>query len=103
MKIDGLTPSSSSQRLDNAKSRRKGAAAKTGASEHTDSNVELTGISSRLQALEAYLSGFDGIDMNKVETMRQAIAEGHYGLDEDVIAERLVGDIVEDLRRHAKK
>ncbi len=103
MKIDGLTPTANSQRLDTAKSRRKGTASKTGSAASSDSNVELTGISSRLQELEAYLSGFDGVDMPKVEAMRQAIAEGRYGINEDVIAERLVGDIVEDLRRQVKK
>ena len=101
MKIDGLLPPSSNQRLDSAKSRRKGAAAKTATG--ADSDVELTGISSRLLELETYLAGLGGIDTGKVEAMRQAIAEGRYGFDEDLVAERLALDIVEDLRRRSNK
>lgn len=103
MKIDGLTPTTSSQRLDSTKGRRKGTAEKGEKATSADANVELTGISSRLQELESYLSGIDGVDMDKVEAMRQAISEGRYGINEEVIAERLVGDIVAGLRRQIQK
>lgn len=103
MKIDGLTPTTSSQRLDNTKGRRKGTADRPDKAAGPDATVELTGISSRLQELESYLSGFDSVDMDKVEAMRQAIGEGRYGINEDVIAERLVGDIVAGLRRQIQK
>lgn len=102
MKIDGLFPTSGNQRLDNAKNRRKGAVSKPDSSIGADSNVALTDISARLQEIETHLSGIDTLDSNKVEAARQAIAEGRYGIDEDAIAERLVQDIVEDLRRQAK-
>lgn len=103
MKIDGLTPPSRNQRTDDAKSRRKTSAAKPSDTSSADSTVELTGISSQLQAIEALIGDYDGVDMNKVESIRQAISEDRYSVNEELIAERLVASIVEGLRHGTKK
>lgn len=102
MKIDSLFPTSGNQRLDSTKNRRKGVVTKRDSAIAADSSVALTDISARLQEIETQLAGIDNIDSGKVEATRQAIAEGRYGINEDAIAERLVHDIVEDLRRQAK-
>lgn len=55
-----------------------------------DDTVELTDTASRLSQLTQDVSKVDGVDVARVEAIRQQIAEGSYQLDAGRIAEALV-------------
>ena len=55
-----------------------------------DDTVELTDTASRLGELSNELARADGVDLERVEAIRQRIAEGSYEVDADRVAEALV-------------
>ncbi len=65
-------------------------------------NVDLTSQSSMMRSLESSLADLPDTDMNKVDEVRQAIAEGRFKVDEEVVAEKLVENTMENLH-HASK
>ncbi|TCJ13200.1 flagellar biosynthesis anti-sigma factor FlgM [Parasulfuritortus cantonensis] len=62
-------------------------------------SVEITQASAQLSRLEEELGQLESADAGKVEAVRQAIAQGHFEVDEEVVAEALVKDTMEKLRR----
>jgi negative regulator of flagellin synthesis FlgM len=52
--------------------------------------VELTDEARQLLRLEEKLAQFPAVDSQRVEAIRQAIADGSYRIDADLIAERLL-------------
>ncbi len=66
-------------------------------------NVQITGTSSRLRELEARLADVPIEDAGKVESIRQAIAEGSFQVDEEAVAEGMVQETIEQLsHRHTR-
>lgn len=65
-------------------------------------NVDLTAQASLMRSLESTLADLPDTDIGKVEEVRQAIAEGRFRVDEEVVAEKLVEDTMENLH-HASK
>jgi negative regulator of flagellin synthesis FlgM len=65
-------------------------------------NVDLTGQASLMRSLEASLADVPDTDVGKVEAVRQAIAEGRFKVDDEVVAEKLVESTMENLH-HASK
>lgn len=65
-------------------------------------SVQITPISARLSKLEEELSQVDTADTGKVEAVRQAIADGSFQVDEEVVADALVETTKEQLRRQGK-
>jgi len=65
-------------------------------------NVDLTSQASLMRSLESSLADLPDTDIGKVEEVRQAIAEGRFKVDEEVVAEKLVEDTMENLH-HASK
>lgn len=55
-----------------------------------DDTVELTDTASRLNQLTQDVAKVDGVDVERVEAIRQQISEGSYQVDADRIAEALV-------------
>lgn len=68
-------------------------------------SVEITSASAQLSRMEEELAQIDSADAGKVEAIRQAIAEGSFQVDEEVVADALVQGAMEQLRRqgHANK
>jgi negative regulator of flagellin synthesis FlgM len=66
-----------------------GAAAPARAAAGSDS-VELTDKARQLQRLEEKLAEFPAVDSQRVAEIRQAIADGSYRIDADLIAERML-------------
>lgn len=66
-------------------------------------NVDLTSQSTLMQSLESSLASLPDTDVGKVEEVRQAIAEGRFKVDEEVVAEKLVEDTMEGLRHAGKQ
>lgn len=57
--------------------------------------VELSGLSSQLQALDAQVSTGEVIDPARVAEIKQAISEGHFKVNPDVVADRLLQTVRE--------
>jgi negative regulator of flagellin synthesis FlgM len=83
---------SKSVKSKNAKDRI--AASSTGS---VSDNVELTGASSLIRELETQLADIPAEDAGKVESIRNAIAEGSFQVDEEAVAEGMVQETIEQL------
>lgn len=80
--------------------RKSGDAARSQGS--VEDSVDFTAQASLMRSLEAALGDMPDTDVGKVEAVRQAIAEGHFKVDEEVVADKLVEETMETLR-HASK
>ena len=70
---------------DNASAAQKAEAAVTG-----NEQVELTGAAKRLDEVVANLNSEPVVDRQKVEAIKQALAEGRYQVDSAVVAQKLI-------------
>lgn len=59
--------------------------------------VDITSLSSQLQSLESRISGVSVVDTAKVESIKQAIAEGRFEVNSEVVADRLIASVREYL------
>lgn len=62
-------------------------------------HVQLTGTSSRLHEFEKQLADLPSEDVDKIASIRQAIAEGSFVVNEEAVAERLVEETMEQLQQ----
>ncbi|MBB5017545.1 negative regulator of flagellin synthesis FlgM [Chitinivorax tropicus] len=76
----------------------KADATETSGKPRTD-NVELTSTSLRMQALEGALNKQPTVDSARVAEIRQAISEGRFKINADVIADKLVASVKELLAK----
>jgi negative regulator of flagellin synthesis FlgM len=58
-------------------------------------SVELSGLSSQLQALDAQVSSGEVVDAARVSQIKQAISEGRFKVNPDVVADRLLQTVRE--------
>lgn len=63
----------------------------------TRDKVEITSISAQLVQLERMLGEVGIVDAPRVEAIKQAIAEGKFRVDSDVVADRLLAIVREYL------
>lgn len=102
MKIDSGLKNITNTRTQEAKvNKTKGRPEDQDHSQLSD-NVALTSEATIMQSLEASLASLPDTDVAKVESVRQAISEGSFQVDEEVVAERMVEDTMESLH-HASK
>jgi len=97
VKIDSALQQVTSAQAKGIKSKRskdKGGSSSTGA---VSDNVQLTDASSLLRELETQLGEVPAEDAGKVESVRQAIADGTFVVDEEAVAEGLVKETIEQL------
>jgi negative regulator of flagellin synthesis FlgM len=93
-----IAGSSSPSRIDNerraaearSEDSRSTAAKAAAPSVMSDDRVELTDTATRLSALADDVRAADGIDLEKVEAIRQRIADGDYEIDAGQIADALI-------------
>ena len=52
--------------------------------------VQLSGLSTQMQALETEIGEASGFDAAKVDAIKQAISEGRYTINPDAIADKLI-------------
>jgi len=57
-------------------------------------NVRLTDTSEKMRQLESELSNVDITDAAKVESIRQAIEDGNFKVDEEAVAEGLIQESI---------
>ena len=64
--------------------------------------VEITSLSSQLAQLEKMLGDVGVVDGARVEAIKQAITEGRFQIDSDVVADKLLSTVRELLVNNAK-
>lgn len=101
MKIEDALNAVSPIRTRETRKTKRGEAAAAAPGGRGD-NVDITPLSARLSKLEEELSQVASADTGKVEAVRQAIADGNFHVDEEAVADALVQDAKEQLRRQGK-
>lgn len=104
MKIeDPLTGATTS--IPNQRSRAKGkaTASPAGTSSNSKDSVEITTASAQLNQLEDTLNQLDTTETGKLEAVRQAVAEGRFQVNEEAVANALVQNSIEHLKRQGRK
>jgi negative regulator of flagellin synthesis FlgM len=66
-------------------------------------SLTLTESSSRIRALETQLASVDVTDAGKVESVKAAVASGTFEVDAEVVADRLIDQTKETLRKRPRK
>lgn len=66
-------------------------------------DVRLTSTSGKLRQFETELADVDVADSGKVEAVRQAIADGSFSVDEEVVAEGLIQESVDNITQQARR
>lgn len=94
MKIDSGIPSSTPVTRVTETPGRTGAIARTPSSAAGDS-VEITSLSARLNQLEGVLAGVPVVDSAQVQAIKDAISEGRFQVDSEVVADRLLSSVKE--------
>lgn len=103
MKIDKRITPPAAAKATSATAKSKGAGkAASPAGEGRDS-LTLTESGSRLQALESGLASLDVADLDKIEATRAALANGSFAVDAGVVADRLIDQTKEILRKRPRK
>jgi negative regulator of flagellin synthesis FlgM len=64
----------------------------------TSSSVQVSPLAAQLQQIESQLAGGEVVDPARVAEIKQAIADGRFRIDPNVIADRLL-DAVKELTR----
>lgn len=59
--------------------------------------VDVTSLASQLQALEKRLADVSVVDTARVDAIKQAISEGRFKVDAEVVADRLIATVREHL------
>jgi len=96
LKIDNSTKPVSQTKATQTTAKKSGAAAAKGAaSSASREKVDINPLSSQLQALESSLEQVDVVDTARVEAIKQAISEGRFKVNPDVIADRLISTVKE--------
>lgn len=75
---------------DTTPTRRNEAPAQKASGSAAQDRVELSGLSSQMQALETGIGEASGFDVAKVEAIKQAISEGRYKINPEAIADKLI-------------
>ena len=97
MKIDSAIQHITSVQAKGVKSKQSKDKNAASAAASVSDNVELTGASSRMRELETQLAELPPEDAGKVESIRQAIADGTFKVDEEAVAEGMVQETIEQL------
>ena len=97
MKIDPTVKSVAPSRSKNAKAGKSAIAAGPANSASVSDDVRLTSTSGKLRELEAQLTDVDVADSGKIESIRQAILDGSFVVDEEAVAEGLIQESIDNI------
>ena len=103
LKIDNSNKSVTQQsRVDKTSPKRGSAAAGKTAPKSTGSQerVDIGPLSAQLQSLESSLENVQVVDTARVEAIKQAITEGRFRVNPDVVADRLLTTVKELVLNH---
>jgi negative regulator of flagellin synthesis FlgM len=101
LKINNSSKPSTPSKVGQTSAKPGGGAAKsTRAKSSSDEKVEIGSLSSQLQALESSLDNVQVVDTARVEAIKQAISEGRFRVNPDVVADRLLTTVKELVLNH---
>lgn len=103
MKIDDSLTGLSAIRNRTTRKTKDGVGETTTSSTSASDSVDITSKSAQLSKLEEELSLVDSSDTAKIEAIKLAISEGRFEVDEEAVADALVQNTMEQLRRQGKK
>jgi len=98
MKINGFNDGMALERSTGGKSPAAGAPA---AGKPAASSVSLSDLATRLHSIEAEMSTSEPFDAAKVEEIKQAMRDGQFKVNADVVAGRLIDSMKELLGKRA--
>jgi len=101
VKIDKRIPPSSAAKVTASKGKSPGKAAASSAG--GSDSLTLTESSTRIRALESQLASVGVVDTGKVESVKAALADGSFTVDAEVVADRLIDQTKETLRKRGRK
>lgn len=100
MKIEGSVKSVTSNAVQQEPGRSgKGSAGDT-ASSPVSTNVKLSSLSSQLQMIEKSFADTPVVDAARVAELKQAISDGHFKVNSEKVADRLIDTVKELIRAH---
>ena len=103
MKIDSSLKAGGASKLKGNKTGKSRILPVQSQGENIRDEVELTDRSAHLQELEARLSELEITDPQKIEAIRQAILDGSFKVDEEVVADALIRETLDQLRHLLKR
>ena len=96
MKIDGNLRSTQSGSVSEGQARTgKSGGSQAQPGSGAGPRVELSPLGSQLAGIEASLANVPVVDTQRVEEIKQAISDGHFKVNPDVIADRLLETVRE--------
>jgi negative regulator of flagellin synthesis FlgM len=81
-------------RLDTGSSVKSGKTAATD-KQATSADVSISGVATKLNSLETQFSSDSAFDAGKVESVKEAIREGRFTVNAEVVADRLIASAQE--------
>jgi negative regulator of flagellin synthesis FlgM len=103
VKIDTTIKAVTAPRSKDAKSTKGQMLASAADPASVSDDVRLTSTSGKLRQFETELADVDVADSGKVEAVRQAIADGSFSVDEEVVAEGLIQESVDNITQQARR
>lgn len=101
MKIDKRITPPTATKVSASKDKKTGKAAAPAAA--AGDSLTLTESSARVRALETELASVDITDAAKVDAVKAALANGTFAVDAEVVADRLIDQTKETLRKRPRK
>ena len=95
MKIDSGIPTTTPVTRVSETPSRSGAVARSPVGSSASDSVEITSLSARLQQLEGVLAGVPVVDSAQVQAIKDAIRDGKFQVNSEVVADRLLSSVKE--------
>lgn len=103
MKIDPTIKSVAPSRGKDTKAGKSRIAPGQAAPASVGDDVRLTSTSGKLRELEAQLADVDVADSGKIESIRQAILDGSFVVDEEAVAEGLIQESIDNITHQPRQ
>ena len=100
MKIDGSIKSVTSNAVQQEPGRPGKEPAADVAAAPVSTNVKLSSLSSQLQMIEKSFADTPVVDAARVAELKQAISDGHFKVNADKVADKLIDTVKEMIRAH---
>lgn len=97
MKIDQTLKTVASTKVKEAKGGKSSTLTHLPHQDTVQDQVDLTGNSNRLRELENRLAQLEITDPQKIESIRQAIADGSFKVDDEVVADGMIKEALDFL------
>jgi len=103
VKIDTTIKNVTATRSKDAKTGKTQTVVLTPGGVAVSDDVRLTDTSAKMRGLEAELAQIDVADGGKIESVRQAIADGSFVVDEEAVAESLIQESIDNITHHPQR